>query len=142
MPPPPGRPLMTGGPPVVWRPAGNTDLGYVSVNPPPPPPGYLTEDLPEAVASKLKIQRGKIGLAHAQLEHEKEEKRLKEKEERERKERERREREERERREKEERERIEREERERIEREIREREERVRLEREEREKIERENRER
>ena len=118
--------------------------------PPPPPPGYLTEDLPEAVASKLKIQRGKIGLAHAQLEHEKEEKRLKEKEERERKERERREREERERREreererreKEERERIVREERERIEREIREREERVRLEREEREKIERENRER
>ena len=43
MPPPPGRPLMTSGPPVVWRPVGNTDLGHVSANPPPPPPGVWNQ---------------------------------------------------------------------------------------------------
>ena len=37
MPPPPGRPLMAGAPPVVWRPVGSTDMSLASLSPPPPP---------------------------------------------------------------------------------------------------------
>ena len=37
MPPPPGRPLMAGAPPVVWRPVGSADMSLASLSPPPPP---------------------------------------------------------------------------------------------------------
>ena len=46
MPPPPGRPLMAGAPPVVWRSVGSTDMSYVSVNLPPPSLATWNQRLP------------------------------------------------------------------------------------------------